>query len=303
MTECARTASSARGEAEENLASLKADMARLASEVAAERDRTAAMEAAARAERARTDRMREHACRLLQEREADENAAIARIAALEARLAAARQEEEQLRIACDGYIAQIEELTGKGWLGLWPLLRRSGTKLRFAGVPGLKGLLDRVDGEGIGGWACWPERPTERVKLAFYDGERFLGVRTADRMRQDLVKKGIGDGRVAFFLPLPQTLADGKPHRLDVRLAATAQSVLACPIEVTTLPAPGKGLDRRESRLTLPRRLAAPCEHHFDVSSNAEISTTGHKCTPEKCRVAPRRKLARMHQKVIPVHL
>jgi len=105
-------------------------------------------------------------------------------------------------------------------------------------VTGLKGLLDKMDKDGIGGWACWIERPTERVKLAFYEGERFLGSTTADRLRNDLAKQGIGDGRVAFLLPMPKGFADGRPHRLDIRLASTAKSVLERPILVTPMPPP-----------------------------------------------------------------
>jgi hypothetical protein len=103
-------------------------------------------------------------------------------------------------------------------------------------VAGLKGLLDRVDAKGIHGWAYWPERPTEHVKLAFYDGERFLGSATANRMRSDLARHGIGDGSFAFNLPLPASFADGKPHLLDIRLAMTAQSVVFQPILITQIP-------------------------------------------------------------------
>jgi hypothetical protein len=240
MSERASTESLGRGRAEEALTKLKAEMKRVTAQAAVQREQASAMEAAARAERERADRLSAQANRILDDSAAGGGAATDRIAELERKLAVAKETEDHLRIACDGYLARIGELTSRGWLAVGPLLRPTGTKLRFSGVPGLKGLLDKVDRNGIGGWACWPERPTERVQLAFYDGERFLGTQTADRMRRDLIKNGIGDGRFAFYLPLPQTIADGKPHRLDVRLAATAQSVLARPIEFTMPTPPAK---------------------------------------------------------------
>jgi hypothetical protein len=81
----------------------------------------------------------------------------------------------------------------------------------------VRGWFDGVvDGEAVG-W-CWqPEEPSLRLEVdIIVDGERIAGG-TANRLRDNLARAGIGDGRYSFRVALPARFADGGPHRIAVR--------------------------------------------------------------------------------------
>lgn len=66
------------------------------------------------------------------------------------------------------------------------------------------------------GWACDATEPRRKIELfAWLDG-RFHGRLLADARRGDLEQAGIGDGRHAFSMAIPEALADGRPHVLSL---------------------------------------------------------------------------------------
>jgi len=81
----------------------------------------------------------------------------------------------------------------------------------------------RVDGVRRGflmGWAHDPARPGDRLELDARIDAVQLGRCLADLNRGDLVRRGIGDGRHAFRVKLPQPLEPGSEHLVTVRACA-----------------------------------------------------------------------------------
>lgn len=92
------------------------------------------------------------------------------------------------------------------------------------------GYLDAFGPGGIAGWIYDPVAPSPPVIFEIWEAGRRLSTVTADRWRVDLEEMRQGDGRWGFDAALPPGLFDGRPHEIDLRLAATGRSVLAEPL-------------------------------------------------------------------------
>ena len=69
----------------------------------------------------------------------------------------------------------------------------------------LIGYVEALTESAALGWAWYPGS-TERVTVELRHGEQILGQSRADGMREDLAGNGIGDGRHAFALPVPEAM-------------------------------------------------------------------------------------------------
>jgi len=98
------------------------------------------------------------------------------------------------------------------------------------------GYLDRVDCQGISGWAADRSRPNEPLQLHIYDRSDRLYVIIAEQLRTD-VGSYLGDnGLHGFNVPLASYLYDGNSHYLRV-LYGTATGSIGAP--ATTIDLPG----------------------------------------------------------------
>jgi hypothetical protein len=66
----------------------------------------------------------------------------------------------------------------------------------------LEGLVDNATETRLYGWAWNAADPAERLAVELRLGDAIVARTTAERMRDDLAKAGVGDGRHAFELPL-----------------------------------------------------------------------------------------------------
>jgi hypothetical protein len=66
----------------------------------------------------------------------------------------------------------------------------------------LEGLVDNATETRLYGWAWNVADPSERLAVELRMGDATVARTTAERMREDLAKAGVGDGRHAFELPL-----------------------------------------------------------------------------------------------------
>ncbi len=81
--------------------------------------------------------------------------------------------------------------------------------LRLVAARGAKTVQGNVDGAENGrirGWAFDPHQATKRIRIGIYLGEQCLFTFEADRMRQDLLELGFGDGRHGFDVAIPVEL-------------------------------------------------------------------------------------------------
>lgn len=141
----------------------------------------------------------------------------------------------------------------------------------------LLGRLDAVRDGTLHGWAIDGRAPGQPPVVAILiDGTRAATV-DGGLLRPDLAPLLGSDGRHGFCFPLPPSLFDGRPHRIDASFANTGQPLDGGPLEVVLPPslltARRRALDRaaaghREAletiRLTLARE---PLNHLADPAA------------------------------------
>lgn len=88
------------------------------------------------------------------------------------------------------------------------------------------GFFDNVEGLTVFGWAFNKADPEERVEVVvLVDGEPVVeGM--ADKFRQDLLDAGIGDGKHAFEITIPEEYADGKEHEINIIVKKTGKDLI-----------------------------------------------------------------------------
>jgi hypothetical protein len=97
------------------------------------------------------------------------------------------------------------------------------------------GVHEAADGV-IAGWAWDPKRPNSPIKVEILADDESIATVTADLLRADLLREGIGDGKHGFQYPLPANLKDGRPHLIRVRIAGANTDLKRTPRSVTVPP-------------------------------------------------------------------
>lgn len=91
----------------------------------------------------------------------------------------------------------------------------------------LEGLVDNATDSRLYGWAWNAAAPEERLAVELRIGEEVVARGTAERLREDLLKAGVGDGRHAFELPLrPEWAQRHKELNVVVRAADGTEAPL-----------------------------------------------------------------------------
>lgn len=92
-----------------------------------------------------------------------------------------------------------------------PTLSAVGAGAGAAAAPGptpaaveVAGYVEAVGAVAVLGWAWSPREPAARVVVELRLGAEVLASGVADAMREDLARNGIGDGRHAFRLEMPE---------------------------------------------------------------------------------------------------
>ena len=111
-----------------------------------------------------------------------------------------------------------------------------------AAGPRFAGHLDQIEGGFVRGWACDEAAPGTRVVVDVFLADRLLGSATADRLREDLVTAGVGDGRHAFVFTLPPAARTVPPRAIGVFFHGTRQPLVrtegGAPAVPVAAPAP-----------------------------------------------------------------
>jgi len=80
-------------------------------------------------------------------------------------------------------------------------------KPRATEVPlGLTGRVDAIDQGRLYGWAFDRSQPNVRIQVVVSLGPQIIAEVTADKLRSDLRRNGIGDGQHAFDIALPESV-------------------------------------------------------------------------------------------------
>ncbi len=83
-------------------------------------------------------------------------------------------------------------------------------------VEHIKGNIDAIEGYYIYGWVYNPESPDEKVEINVYIDGKNIAEGIADKYRKDLEEAGIGDGKHAFEIKIPEKYLDEKEHEISI---------------------------------------------------------------------------------------
>ncbi|BCP53279.1 membrane protein [Kaistia sp. 32K] len=71
---------------------------------------------------------------------------------------------------------------------------------------GVTGRVDAIDNGRLYGWAFDRSHPNARMQIIVSLGSQKIAEVTADKLRSDLRRNGVGDGQHAFDIPLPEAV-------------------------------------------------------------------------------------------------
>ena len=91
----------------------------------------------------------------------------------------------------------------------------SATLEAAAGAAEITGYVEAATETTVLGWAWSPRRPELRVTVALMLGNETILSMLADLPRDDLARNGVGDGRHAFSLAVPQAL---RPRAAELKV-------------------------------------------------------------------------------------
>ncbi len=91
-----------------------------------------------------------------------------------------------------------------------------------AASPKFRTNLDALKDGRLDGWAFDPAQPDKKLKVEVLIDGTFGAVGEASLFREDLLRAGLGDGRVHFSIPLPSWAFDGLEHVITARIAGAA---------------------------------------------------------------------------------
>jgi len=128
-----------------------------------------------------------------------------------------------------GQVASLRPRVG-GHLLAGPKLAVSPTTLGFVGC------LDVASPDHVEGWAVNLDHPSRRVQLDVYVDAALVASVTADAMRPDIAKAGIGDGGCGFIVSLPPHPDPAARRRIGVRLAGAPTELDGSPVYLDPVP-------------------------------------------------------------------
>jgi hypothetical protein len=100
------------------------------------------------------------------------------------------------------------------------------------------GYVEAITEGAALGWA-WRSGLNERLTVELRLGEQTIGQACADGLREDLARSGIGDGRHAFTLPIPEAM-QSRANELRVFVVREGEA----PVALDAPPPPDASADR-----------------------------------------------------------
>lgn len=132
-------------------------------------------------------------------------------------------------------------------------------------LPGIVGFLDEFGNNGkVRGWVADDEDISHIPTLEFVEDDVVKFRVTANEWRPDLAELREGEGCCGFKGRVPESLCDGRPHLIDIRIAGREGSVVHRPLLVRPQPYEPDALSReigkvgRKSLVPLVREHPKP---------------------------------------------
>lgn len=111
-----------------------------------------------------------------------------------------------------------------------------------AGTPAVAGYVEALTASAAMGWA-WQPGSAAPLRVELRLGDDVLAQATADGLREDLQRNGIGEGRHAFALPVPEA---ARARLGELRVVARTPDGAAVPLHA---PAADGGVSDRLTQL------------------------------------------------------
>ncbi|MCX5568733.1 hypothetical protein [Kaistia nematophila] len=144
---------------------------------------------------------------------------------------------------------------------------------------GLTGRVDAIDNGRLYGWAFDRSQPSARMQIVVSLGSEKLVEATADKLRSDLRRNGVGDGQHAFDIPLPEGVINRQRDLSIVAISPTGEErVLYAPTldeqaAEALIAAPlTRVLEKLEVLMAAQRQLQL---NQRGIQRNAEGAATG----------------------------
>ncbi|MDQ3918797.1 MAG: hypothetical protein M3348_10000, partial [Acidobacteriota bacterium] len=83
------------------------------------------------------------------------------------------------------------------------------------------GSVDRVECEAVSGWVWDSANPNADLKVDVFIDNKLAESIPAKNPRPDLKKAGLGTGNYGYSFKVPDTVKDGKPHAVSVKVAGS----------------------------------------------------------------------------------
>ena len=112
-----------------------------------------------------------------------------------------------------------------------------------AARPEVVGFVEAVTDARVLGWAWAPRSPAEPVTVELRLGDTVIAEAASDLPREDLARNGVGDGRHAFELPVPEAHR-GRASELTVHARRAGGGAV-----LLGMPAPPGGVGERLDQL------------------------------------------------------
>lgn len=107
----------------------------------------------------------------------------------------------------------------------------------YSTSPSFECFHDGATGERVWGWGWDKYDPTTKVAVDIYDGETLIAANVeASQYRPDIVSYTRDHGFHAFVFEVPDTLKDGRPHSIRVKVAGSGVEAFGTPIVFTAPP-------------------------------------------------------------------
>lgn len=144
-----------------------------------------------------------------------------------------------------------------------------------ASAPSVTGYVEAATPTAMIGWA-WVPGQAEPVSVQLYLGQQMVAEALADGLREDLARNGIGEGRHAFTLPVPEALRSRTAELSVVARAAdgSGTSLVGPPLE--------DGLTEKLARLQRGMEMLVSSQRvlHRNVQA-ALLAQPGEATTPD----------------------
>jgi hypothetical protein len=148
------------------------------------------------------------------------------------------------------------------------------TQLAPAAAPEVTGYVEAATADRLLGWAWAPRTPGIRATVELRLGDEVIASAVADQPRPDLASNGVGDGRHAFALTIPDAY---RTRAAELRVFARAGDGGAWPIGA---PPAAEGLSEQTTKVLRGIETLIGSQRLMHRNLQAAL-TSGSKATEE----------------------